>query len=64
MVIGSNVMGVSFFEFAELDEAMFLAYFPEAVARVFAIFVFIMLFHKSIKTDALNFKNNFLVYRV
>lgn len=64
LVIGSKVTGVSIIEYADLDEAIFFAYFPEAVARVFAIFVFIILFHKTIKTDALNFKNNFFKYLV
>ena len=65
IVIGPKLTGLPLYEYIQnVDLMMPHAYIPEAIARVFAIFVFIIFFHKIIKLDAINFKNNFLKYLI
>ena len=63
--IGSSITGLPLLEYMQnIEMVTYHAYIPEAIARVFAIFVFIILFHNTIKTDAINFKNKFLKFTI
>lgn len=60
-VIGPKVSGLSLFEYlSNIQLVTEHTYVPAAIASVFGIFVFIMLFLKTIKTDAINFKNKWI----
>lgn len=60
-VIGPKVSGLSFIEYASNMELIIQHnYYPNAVANIFAIFVFIILFYQTIKLDLTNFKQKWI----
>lgn len=60
-VIGPKVSGLSFIEYASNMELIIQHnYYPNAVANIFAIFVFIILFYQTIKLDIINFKQKWI----
>ena len=60
-IIGPKVSGLSLFDYlSNIKVVTEHTYIPAAIANIFGVFIFVMLFYKTIKTDALNFKNKWL----
>ena len=60
-VIGPKISGLSFLEYSSnFDLLIQHNYYPNAVANIFAIFVFIILFYQTIKLDIINFKQKWI----